>query len=101
MKAIGQPVHGGGQRLAEDSREYRILRRWIEQGMPKGAPTDPKVEKIDVFPRERILVGTNEQQLRVVATYSDGSSQDVTRQAEYKSQQPDILKVEPSGSVLT
>jgi len=101
MKAIGQPAHGGGVRIAEDSREYRILRRWIEQGMPKGKPTDPTVDRIEVFPRERILVGSNEQQLRVVATYTDGTSQDVTRQAEYKSQQPDILKVDPSGSTTT
>src|SRR5579859_994654 len=100
-KAIGQPVHGGGIRIAEDSREYRILRRWIEQGMPKGRPSDPTVDRIEVFPRERILVGSNEQQLRVVATYTDGTSRDVTRQAEYKSQQPDILKVDPSGAATT
>lgn len=100
-KAIGQPVHGGGQRIAEDSREYRLLRRWIEQGMPKGKPTDPTVDRIEVFPRERILIGSEEQQLRVVATYTDGTSQDVTRQAEYKSQQPDILKVDPSGAAQT
>ncbi|HLY12647.1 MAG TPA: DUF1549 and DUF1553 domain-containing protein [Planctomycetota bacterium] len=101
LKAIGQPSHGGGQRIAEDSREYRMLRRWIEQGMPKGKPSDPTVDRIEVFPRERILIGTGEQQLRVVATYSDGSTQDVTRQAEYKSQQPDILKVDPSGAAYT
>jgi len=100
-KAIGQPAHGGGQRIAEDSREYRILRRWIEQGMPKGKPTDPTVSGIEVFPRERILIGSDEQQLRVVATYSDGTTKDVTRQAEYKSQQPDILKVDPSGTAQT
>jgi hypothetical protein len=100
-KAIGQPVHGGGQRIAEDSREYRLLRRWIEQGMPKGKPTDPTVDRIEVFPRERILVGSDEQQLRVVATYTDGTTKDVTRQAEYKSQQPDILKVDPSGTAQT
>jgi len=98
-KAIGQPVHGGGQRIAEDSREYLILRRWIEQGMPMGKPTDPTVDRIEVFPRERVLVGSSEQQLRVVATFTDGRAQDVTRQAEYKSQQPDILKVDPAGSV--
>lgn len=101
QKATGQPTHGGGVRIAEDSREYRILRRWIEQGMPKGKATDPMVDRIEVFPRERLLVGTEEQQLRVVATYTDGTSQDVTRQAEYKSQQPDILKVDPSGVAIT
>jgi hypothetical protein len=101
QKATGQPSHGGGVRIAEDSREYRILRRWIEQGMPKGKPSDPTVDRIDVFPRERILIGSEEQQLRVVATYTDGTMQDVTRQAEYKSQQPDILKVDPSGVANT
>ena len=100
-KAIGQPAHGGGVRILEDSREYRLIRRWIEQGMPKGTPADPVVDRIDVFPRERILVGSDEQQLRVVATYSDKTTQDVTRQAEYKSQQPDILKVDPSGLATT
>jgi hypothetical protein len=100
-KAIGQPAHGGGQRLTEDSRDYQVLRRWIGQGMPKGKPTDPKVDRIEVAPRERILTGTTQQQVRVVAYYSDGSAQDVTRQAEYKSQQPDILKVEPTGTIHT
>lgn len=100
-KAIGQPAHGGGVRIVEDSREYRLIRRWIEQGMPKGGPTDPVVDRIDVFPKERILVGSEEQQLRVVATYTDKRTQDVTRQAEYKSQQPDILKVDPSGLAST
>jgi hypothetical protein len=42
-----------------------------------------------------------EQQLRVVAHYTDGAERDVTRQAEYKAQQPDILKVENNGLVST
>jgi hypothetical protein len=100
-KAIGQPAHGGGARFTADSHEYQLLRRWIEQGMPKGNPNDPKVQRIEVLPRERILAGTAEQQLRVMAYFTDNSVQDVTRQAEYKSQQPDILKVEHSGTVAT
>jgi hypothetical protein len=100
-KAVGQPAHGGGVRIVEDSREYRLIRRWVEQGMPKGKPADPVVDRIEVFPKERILVESEEQQLRVVATYTDQTTQDVTRQAEYKSQQPDILKVDPSGLATT
>ena len=100
-KASGTVAHGGGKRLAPDSREYTMLRRWIEQGMPKGKDSDPKVDKIEVMPRERILVGSKDQQLRVVAIFTDGTRHDVTRQAEYKSQEPDILKVEPTGAVST
>ncbi|HYG76254.1 MAG TPA: DUF1549 and DUF1553 domain-containing protein [Planctomycetota bacterium] len=100
-KATGQAVHGGGQKMDPAAPEYAMLKRWIEQGMPKGKAEDPKVERIEVFPRERMLVGSTEQQLRVVAHYTDKSSQDVTRQAEYKSQQPDILKIDSTGFVNT
>ncbi len=98
-KSIGAVAHGGGHRFDGESREYKLILRWIEQGMPKGKDEDPKVDRIDVLPRERILVDSKEQQLRVIAHYTDGSSEDVTRRAEYKSQQPDILKVEHDGLV--
>ncbi len=104
MKATGTTVHGGGSRFDEKSEPYKLLARWIAQGVPYGDENAPKVNRIEVFPRERMLAGVNglgEQQLRVVAHYTDESFQDVTRQAEYKAQQPDILKVEPTGLVST
>lgn len=100
-KATGQALHGGGPRISAGSADYQLLLRWIEQGMPKGSPDAPKVAQIEVFPRERIVGAANEQQLRVVAHYTDNSTQDVTQKAEYKSQQPDILKVDPTGLVNT
>jgi len=100
-KATNQTVHGGGKKLDPQAPEYAMLRRWIEQGMPRGKAEDPKAARIEVFPRERMLVGTNEQQLRVVAHFTDNSTQDVTTQAEYKSQQPDILKIDATGLANT
>lgn len=100
-KAIGAVAHGGGHRFDTDSRKYQLILRWIEQGMPKGKDDDPRVDRVDVFPKERILIGTKEQQLRVVAHYTDGSSEDVTHRAEYKSQQPEILSVDVDGSVTS
>jgi uncharacterized protein DUF1549/uncharacterized protein DUF1553 len=101
QKSIGATPHGGGARFDDQSESYRLLLRWIAQGTPYGDENAPKVARIEVLPRERLLSGVGEQQLRVVAHYSDGASQDVTRQAEYKAQQPDILKVEPTGIVST
>jgi hypothetical protein len=100
-KATGVVAHGGGPRFDTQSREYKLIVRWIEQGMPKGKDDDPKVDRIDVFPKERILIDSKQQQLRVVAHYTDGTSEDVSRRTEYKSQQPDILKVEPDGLVTS
>ena len=100
-KAAGLVPHGGGAKFDQDSASYRMLRRWIVQGTPKGTTNDPVVQAIEVFPRERVLVGTKEQQVRVVASYSDGTALDVTRAAEYKSQQPDILGVDHDGLIRT
>ena len=36
LKPIGDVPHGGGTRLEVDSHSYRLMRRWIEQGMPYG-----------------------------------------------------------------
>ncbi len=54
-KATAKVPHGGGKRLDPDSHEYRLMRRWIAIGMPLGKPTDPKVERIAVYPGERVL----------------------------------------------
>ncbi len=43
LKAINASPHGGGQRLDRDAHEYRLLRRWIAQGMPYGRGDEPTV----------------------------------------------------------
>ncbi|XZE52461.1 DUF1549 domain-containing protein [Planctomycetaceae bacterium SH139] len=99
LKAINASPHGGGQRLEKDSHEYRILRRWIAQGMPYGEGEGPQVESIQVVPQHRRLYPAAEQQLAVVATYSDGTVEDVTRAAVFESNDPDMAEVSPTGLV--
>src|SRR6478736_1442607 len=43
LKATARLPHGGGQRIEMDSPAYSLLKRWVEQGMPYGKDTDPKV----------------------------------------------------------
>jgi hypothetical protein len=81
QKATATMPHGGGKRLDVDSDDYKLLARWIGQGMPYGKPTDPTVARIEVFPKERTMPLDGEQQLAVVAHYTDGTSEDVTRSA--------------------
>ena len=49
--------HGGGERFKVNSREYQILRRWLEDGAPEPAATDPHVTKLVVWPARRIVAG--------------------------------------------
>jgi len=99
LKAINAMPHGGGKRLDAESDDYRLLVRWIAQGMPYGRESDPKVEKIEVLPRERTLPLKAEQQLVVLARYSDGSVQDVTRGALYEPNDKSMAVVEDDGHV--
>lgn len=99
LKGTGDLPHGGGGPLKKDSAEYKTLIRWIEQGMPYGDASDPIVESIAVYPQERIVRPGAEQQLQVTATYSDGSTRDITRVVQYESNQKDMAEVSESGLV--
>jgi hypothetical protein len=101
LKATGRMAHGGGRRLDPDSPFYALLRRWVEQGCRYGRPDDPVVTRIEVFPRDRVLDRGGTQQLAVVAHYSDGSTQDVTRMTQFEANQPDVAEVSATGLVTT
>ena len=100
-KAINRQPHGGGQRLAADSHEYRVIRRWIQQGMPYGNDDDPVVTSIEVFPKQRSMVRGGAQQIKIIAHYSDGSTRDATRMAQYDPNDPEMAEVTESGVVKT
>ncbi|MEZ6090737.1 MAG: DUF1549 domain-containing protein [Pirellulaceae bacterium] len=99
QKACGAVPHGGGALIAQDSPSYRVIRRWITQGMPYGNPEDPVVVGIDVLPREMKMQPGSAQQVTVVARYSDGSTQDVTRTTAFESNDPTMAEVDEAGLV--
>src|SRR5262249_30152706 len=101
QKATAAVPHGGGKRLDRDSHEYRLIRRWIATGMPVGKPTDPTVDRIAVYPDSRVLPRGRAQQVVVTAHYTDGSTEDVTRWAQYQSNESDVAGVDVSGRVET
>ena len=101
LKATGAIAHGGGKKMEPGSDEYRIVRRWIAAGMPFGNETDPVVTKISVFPDHRIMTRQNRQQFAVYAHYSDGSVEDITRRAQYDSNDQEIATVDAGGLVRT
>lgn len=85
QKATAQLPHGGGRRLGPGSHEYWVIARWIGTGMPLGKPDDPTVARIEVVPTARVLKHDAMQQLVVTAHNTDGSTEDVTRRAQYQS----------------
>ena len=100
VKAAGILPHGGGKRLEPDSDDYKLIVRWIYQGMPYGKATDPTVVRIEVFPKERTMPLGAEQQLVVMAHYTDGSVEDVTRSALYEPNDKEMAKTDTAGRVM-
>ncbi len=101
MKATGRAPHGGGKKMDPDSDEYKLVRRWIAAGMPWGDEKDPKVTKISVYPEHRVMPRQTKQQFAVYAHYSDGTVEDITRRAQYESNDTEIAVVDERALVKT
>lgn len=99
LKGINASPHGGGKRLDPKSDDYALVARWIAQGLPLGQPTDPKVERIEVLPAQRVMALGGDQQLVVLARYTDGSVQDVTRSALYEPNEKSMAEADETGRV--
>jgi hypothetical protein len=100
-KATGRVAHGGGRRILPTSEAYQVLRRWIVQGTPVGDDQAPTLQKITIVPAQGVLGRHGRQQLAVLAHYSDGLVRDVTRQAQYQSNELPVAAVDEDGLVRT
>ncbi|HEV3024434.1 MAG TPA: Ig-like domain-containing protein, partial [Pirellulales bacterium] len=101
LKSTNTMAHGGGKRLDPEGYEYRLLCRWMEQGMHYGKSDDPTVERIEVFPAARSMERGGEQQLAVLAHYTDGSTEDVTHIAQYEPNDGEMAEATSTGLVRT
>jgi WD40 repeat protein len=100
LKATGAAPHQGGRLIEPDSSYYRILRRWIADGARLDLAS-PRVAKIDVLPRNPVIQRSGDvQPMRVTATYADGATRDVTREAFIESGDTEVATADRAG-VLT
>lgn len=91
--------HGGGKRFATDSLEFRIISEWIAEGAPPPSTKDPDVTSLEVYPAAATLRQGDEQQLVVLANYSNGHVEDVTRWVKFSSANEGVASVDDSGRV--
>ncbi|MEO2020104.1 MAG: DUF1549 and DUF1553 domain-containing protein [Fuerstiella sp.] len=99
MKASGQTPHGGGVRLARDSKQFSLLREWIEQGTPYAGSADPELVSVEVVPEHGVVPMNRDQQLQALAKYSDGSVRDITQLALFESNDEAMAHVSTTGLV--
>lgn len=101
QKATVRVQHEGGQRFEPDSESARTIAEWIRQGMPYETPGQPALAGIEVTPAEKTYRKSEEQVLKVVAKYSDGTSRDVTALTDYISSEKGVAEVDETGRIKT
>ena len=99
QKATHRVAHGGGRRFREGSYEYEVLLEWLRAGAPQPDSSEPNIVDLTITPQTRIYTPGQTQQLRVEATYSDGSMRDVTRGAMYDSMSDAVAEVTANGHI--
>jgi hypothetical protein len=99
LKATATLPHGGGKRFERASSGYRLLTRWIAQGMPYTQEARPTLDGLSVAPSERLMGAGRTQQLAVTARFSDGSTRDVTRDCLFRSNEEGLATVDEGGRV--
>jgi hypothetical protein len=99
LKSANLSPHGGGRKLAPDSDGFKTIARWISEGMPFQVKNDPTIASLKISPQNDTLPVRSERQLTVTASYSDGSSRDVTRLAVYEPNDKAMAEVSESGRV--
>lgn len=98
-KAARVLPHGGGRRFDADSDSYALLREWIAAGAPGPKSTDAAVAKLDIFPPLSLAKPGDKRALVVRATFTDGSTEDVTKWAKFVSSEEPVATVDENGVV--
>lgn len=100
LKPTLQEDHEGGKRFEKDSWEYQLLHRWIESGAKGTADQPQKLARFEVEPNEIVFGAAGEKvQLRVMATWSDGTREDVTCLTRFQSNDDTVAEVTKDGMV--
>ena len=90
--------HEGGFLFDEESRAYKIVHQWIAEGCKFSEAARPT--KLEILPKNPILDRSgSKQQMLAIATFADGSSRDVTRDAIFETSNFEVATVSGTGQV--
>ena len=99
LKATGAAPHEGGKRMAVGSPEYELVRKWIAGGARIDKLDASRVTKLTVEPALRTVKPGERYSLKVMATFADGSTEDVTALCSFEAVNKELARVTPGGQV--
>ena len=100
LKAIGAVPHTGGKLFDRDSELAKTLLAWLEAGAPDDVGSVPEVTGISL-PKQSVVFKSVGQQdaAPVTASYSDGTTRDVTHLALFASNNASVADIDKNGRV--
>jgi hypothetical protein len=99
LKPTTAVPHKGGKRFEVDSVDYKVIADWIASGTPGPKDDDARIQKIEIVPNAVVLKNGDAQQLLVLATFSDGHTEDVTHWTKFNAANGSVTQVDDEGHV--
>jgi hypothetical protein len=99
LKPTTAVAHKGGKRFEVDSIDYKVLADWIASGTPGPKQDDARIQKIEIIPSAVTVKNGDTQQLLVLATFSDGHTEDVTHWTKFNAANGTVTQVDDEGRV--
>lgn len=99
LKAAAVLPHGGGKRFDVDSEPYRVLVEWIRQGALRRIDNEPTLERVELTRDKFVLTPGQQDQMEVLAHYSDGSTRQVTPLTTYLANESTVVAVDDAGQL--
>jgi hypothetical protein len=99
LKTTGGVPHVGGVLTQPGEPYYELLKSWIGDGVKLDLKS-PRVRSIELYPGSAIIpLPGQKQQLAVTATFTDGSTRDVSAEAFLDSSNTEVATVDRTGAV--
>lgn len=100
LKATGKVPHEGGERFSINSPFYRTVYEWISEGMRFQSENEPTLASISLEPNA--VTGRKKQEVTfgVTATYSDGSTREVTELSQFELSDKDFAEIDEAGQLF-
>ena len=99
LKATLQDDHGGGERFKVGSWQYRVFREWIAKGGERKAGSGRVVELEAVPKVVRFRGPGTSAQLKVMATFEDGTKENVTPFCDFRVKDDYVAELGDGGLI--
>ncbi|MEE3177182.1 MAG: PSD1 and planctomycete cytochrome C domain-containing protein [Verrucomicrobiota bacterium] len=92
--------HTGGKLFEKGSEYYNSILSWLQAGVPDDPNDIPAPTSLEIYPKQVVLEGKGTtQQFIALATYSDGTTRDVTSLALFETNNAPSAAISKNGTV--